>query len=156
MQNSLNSRDNTSEADGSFVISDQYVKRLVFENSNYFANKQSRQISPDISVNLETSNHRISQDTFESLISIKVTAVSDGKSIFSIDVEYGAIANVKEESTENHVLEHILCVHCPFIMFPYVRSIITNVSISGGYGALYLDPVDFMALYMEKKNSVVE
>jgi len=45
-------------------------------------------------------------------------------------------------------------VHCPFLMFPFVREIVSATTRSGGYPPLLIEPIDFASLFIEKKASV--
>ncbi len=38
-------------------------------------------------------------------------------------------------------------IECPRLIFPYLRRIVGDVTRDGGYPALNLDQVDFLALY---------
>jgi preprotein translocase subunit SecB len=40
-----------------------------------------------------------------------------------------------------------LLIECPRILFPFARRIISGVTLDGGFPALNLDMIDFMALY---------
>ena len=47
-------------------------------------------------------------------------------------------------------------VHCPFLMFPFIREIVANMTSSGGFPPLRLEPIDFASLYMSKKKEMAE
>jgi preprotein translocase subunit SecB len=38
----------------------------------------------------------------------------------------------------------------PRLLFPFARQIIADAVRGGGYPALYVDPIDFHALYMQR------
>jgi preprotein translocase subunit SecB len=38
----------------------------------------------------------------------------------------------------------------PRILFPFARQIVAESVRSGGYPPLYVDPIDFQALYMQR------
>ena len=40
--------------------------------------------------------------------------------------------------------------HCPNILFPYLREVISDIVIKGGFPQLVLAPVNFDALYMNQ------
>ena len=39
-------------------------------------------------------------------------------------------------------------------MFPFAREIVSNITRSGGYPPLLIEPIDFASLYIEKKKSI--
>ena len=42
-------------------------------------------------------------------------------------------------------------MHCPGMLFPYARRIVSDVVADGGYSPLMLSPIDFLGLYLKKK-----
>jgi preprotein translocase subunit SecB len=43
-------------------------------------------------------------------------------------------------------------VQCPALLFPYLRRIIGDLTVDGGYPPLYLDPIDFYYIFSQKKS----
>ena len=74
----------------------------------------------------------------------------DKSVVFDYILEYCALV-VTNPSLDAQSLEAVLMVHCPFLMFPFVRSIVADVTRTAGYPPLLIDPIDFAALYIEKK-----
>ena len=44
----------------------------------------------------------------------------------------------------------IVMIECPRLLFPFVRQIVANATRDGGFPPLYIDPIDFVALYQQK------
>ena len=68
--------------------------------------------------------------------------------LFKFELIYGGIfriANVPQEAVHPIVL-----IECPRLIFPFARQIIANATRDGGFPPLYLDPVDFAALYRQR------
>jgi preprotein translocase subunit SecB len=53
-------------------------------------------------------------------------------------------------------LEPFLLVNCPTLLFPFLRRIVADVTREGGYPPLWLDPVDFGALYMRRQQELAK
>jgi preprotein translocase subunit SecB len=51
------------------------------------------------------------------------------------------------------MIEQILLVYCPNLLFPFVRKIICDTTMAGGFPPLMLDPIDFAALYQKRKQA---
>ena len=49
------------------------------------------------------------------------------------------------------MLEQVLLIYCPNLLFPFLRRIIANISTDGGLAPLMLDPIDFADLYARRK-----
>ena len=51
------------------------------------------------------------------------------------------------------MLEQVLLIYCPNLLFPFIRRIITNLSTDAGLAPLMLDPIDFALLYNKRKQA---
>ena len=49
------------------------------------------------------------------------------------------------------MLEQVLLIYCPNLLFPFMRRIISNATADAGFAPLMLDPIDFAALYNRRK-----
>src|SRR5690606_6001263 len=50
------------------------------------------------------------------------------------------------------MIEPLLLVECPRLLFPFARNILADVTRDGGFPPVMLVPVDFAALYEQQKN----
>lgn len=140
---------NKEHSQGSVIINAQYIKDLSFENPNSpYSLIDSEQ--PSINVELDVKANHIHDSMFEVIISISVKSSSASKTIFVIDLAYGGLFTV-DENTDQSSKEIVLLVHCANILFPYVRRVVSDTTRDGGYPPLILAPVDFMGLYQEKQ-----
>jgi preprotein translocase subunit SecB len=48
-------------------------------------------------------------------------------------------------------LEPFLLIHCPALLFPFLRRIVADLTREGGFPPLLLDPVDFAGLYVKRQ-----
>ena len=74
----------------------------------------------------------------------------NGKKLFILELKYAAVVglNVPEE----HV-EPVLLVEIPRMIFPFARSIVTNTLVEGGLPPFMLNPIDFVAMYQNRKQA---
>ncbi|MDR2075120.1 MAG: protein-export chaperone SecB [Holosporales bacterium] len=133
-----------------FFINDQYIKDLSFENPNFLMKYQEDREQPQVSVNVETNVSKIQDTHYEVSMKVDVKSFVGDTNIFVLELVYGALVTV-DTQLSNDVLEPILLVHCPFLMFPFVRNVISEISQNGGYPPLLIEPIDFASLYIEKK-----
>jgi preprotein translocase subunit SecB len=142
-----------------FFIHDQYIKDLSYENPNFLLKYSDIKQQPEVAVNVETHVGKVNDVTYE--VTIKVVAKSNVSSdkakepstVFIVDLTYGALVAVSD-SLKNDILESILLVHVPFLMFPFVRENIATITRNGGYPPLLIEPIDFASLYLQKKNEI--
>ena len=66
-----------------------------------------------------------------------------------IEVKQAGIFQIRNVPTEE--LEPILAVTCPNILFPYLRESVSDLSVRGGFAPALLNPINFEAIYQQKK-----
>ena len=138
-----------------FFIHDQYVKDISFENPNYLTKYEAKDKQPEVAVNVETHVAKFDDEHYEVAMNINAKSELDGKSIFVLELTYAGLVSVAKD-LKTEVIEPILLVHCPFLMFPFAREIVATVTRAGGYPPLMLDPIDFASLYLAKKKEAEE
>jgi preprotein translocase subunit SecB len=86
------------------------------------------------------------------MLSVTVKSSLEEQVIFLLELKYaGLLSMLKELPTE--MKETVLLVHCPYLLFPFVRGIVADITRAGGYQPLLIEPVDFASLYLEKRKS---
>jgi preprotein translocase subunit SecB len=132
----------------SFNVLGQYIKDLSFENPKAPASLSiDDQGNINVSVNVDVQQLR--DEVFEVAVSVNVKAASKEETVFVLEATYAGVFDIKIENKDE--LEMVLLVHCPNMLFPYVRRIISDTTRDGGFTPLMLNPVDFTALYLRKK-----
>ena len=130
----------------SLVLNRQYVKDLSFENPKapfVFLNEEKKEI--DLSIDI--SANEIEQNVHEVVLSISAKAVKSKEIFFLADLKYACVCTVKTTSD----LKKLLFVHCPHIIFPYARKIISDAVLEGGFPNFFIAPIDFESLYHQNK-----
>ena len=138
-----------------FQINDQYVKDLSFENPNYLLKYSDEYKKPEVGVSIENNVAKIDDEHYEVTLNISAKSSVEDKTIFIVELAYSALVTVAK-NLEADVLEPILLVHCPFLMFPFIREVVAKVTSAGGFPPLLLDPIDFASLYVSKKKELSE
>jgi preprotein translocase subunit SecB len=54
----------------------------------------------------------------------------------------------------DEVLPGLLMIQTPTLLFPYARQILSDVTSNAGFPPLFLQPVDFAALYHNQQANV--
>ena len=65
-----------------------------------------------------------------------------------MELEYGGIFHV--EGVPDDQMHPFLLIECPRLLFPFIRRIISDVTRDGGFPALNIDTVDYLALYRQE------
>lgn len=124
----------------------QYIKDLSFENPQAPASLQMGKPALDVSVDVQA--RPIGVDQFEVILRIRGDAsLSAGASqkVFVIELVYGGVFMMRGIPPEG--IQPILLIECPRILFPFARQVVANITQSGGFPPLLLDPIDFAGLY---------
>jgi preprotein translocase subunit SecB len=131
-----------------FNVLAQYIKDLSFENPKAPASLSfDGQGNINVSVNVNVA--QLQENTFEVELAVNIAGGSENESVFLLEIKYaGAFTIIQDNKDE---LERVLLVHCPNVLFPYVRRLISDTTRDGGFTPLMLNPVDFMGLYLKKK-----
>ena len=127
----------------------QYIKDLSFEipgAPQIFLNNQEK---PNIGISVDIDAKKIANDAYEISLKIKAEAKIKEENLFICEVAYCGIFAL--QNIEDEMLEQILLVYCPNLLFPYLRRIVSNMVVDGGFPPLMLDPIDFAALYAKRK-----
>jgi preprotein translocase subunit SecB len=127
----------------------QYVKDLSFESPNVAKLLAGTSENPNLKLEINVSASKIGTDTYESAIDFKANATAKVGVIYDFEMIYAGL--FKLENMPQQALEPMLLVNCPMLLFPFLRRIVADLTREGGFPPLLLDPVDFGALYMRKK-----
>lgn len=139
----------------------QYTRDLSFEvpaGAEIFATLRNQ---PQIGVNIDVQANRLQDDQmiYEVVLTIKTEAKESpeteggapGRTVFIAELVYAAVVTLTNPPQE--LIEPILLVEVPRLIFPYVRNILSEVTRDGGFPPVVLQPIDFVALWQAKRNS---
>lgn len=130
-------------------ISNQYIKDLSFENPNAPMSLMKSEEAPSVELNLNIDVKRVNEsNVFQVALDIKATAKRNHEISFIVELVYEGIFQLVNIGEENY--HFILGVHCPGMLFPFARRIISDATQSGGFQPLMIDPIDFAALYQKR------
>ncbi|HUJ02260.1 MAG TPA: protein-export chaperone SecB [Rhizomicrobium sp.] len=124
----------------------QYVKDLSFENPG--AGMSDIKSRPQIDLGVDLQAGRVEGDRFEVELKLRVSAKADERAIFLLELIYCGVFMV--ENVPEEVLQQVLLVEGPHLLFPFARRVVADVIRDGGMPPLMIEPIDFNALYQAK------
>ena len=125
----------------------QYIRDLSFENPGAPSTMTSR---PNIELGVDLQARRMEGAVFEIELKIRVNAkMPDDKPVFLLELVYCGLLQITNVPDE--VLQQILLIEGPHLLFPYARRIISDAVRDGGMPPLMVEPIDFAGLYRSKQ-----
>ena len=137
-----------NQPEQSFGIQRLYLLDSSFESPNAPA-VFTQDWKPELNLDLSTQNSPLEDNLHQVELKVTATVKMDDKTVFIAEVKYAGIFLL--QAFEGDVQKQMLGSFCPNILYPYVRTIITNMVMEGGFPNLYLTPVNFDALYMQQQ-----
>jgi preprotein translocase subunit SecB len=129
-------------------ILSQYIKDLSFENINSLTEAGAIDGQPQIDVQVKVDVARSDKPNVYSISLLTEINAKLKKPLFILELNYTGEFLV--EGFPDDLINLILYVECPRLLFPFVRCIIANVATDGGFPPLYLSPLNFMEMYMQQ------
>ncbi|MCG6656727.1 protein-export chaperone SecB [Halomonas campisalis] len=153
--NSQAAADQQNKPQLQFSVQRIYVKDISFEAPNSPAVFQ-QPFKPKVSLDLNTSSQKVGEDLYEVVIKVtaQVTHSEEGTTSFLAEIEQAGLFRIS--GIEGAQLDHTLGAFCPNVLFPYARECADNLVNRGGFPPLMLAPVNFEAIYAQKKKREAE
>lgn len=137
------------------TIMSQYIKDLSFENITPMSQNKANSVQPSIDVQLHIDVKPGASSNMYSLSLItEIIAKQGEKNLFLLELTY--VGEFIVDGFPDKVMDLLLRIECPRLLFPFARSIIANAVSDGGFPPLYIEPVDFAALYQQQMQSKAE
>jgi preprotein translocase subunit SecB len=131
-----------------FNVDKIYVKDLSLEIPHAPKIYLERE-SPQVEIRIHTQAGTVDEGQFEVVVMATVTAKIGERVVFLIEVKQAGIFQIRNVPAED--MEPILAVTCPNILFPYLREVVSNLAVRGGFAPALLNPINFEAIYQQQK-----
>ena len=123
----------------------QYIKDLSFENP-MAPNLPSQKKSPTVNLDINTTYLNLKNDNHEINLKIKSTASIEKDAIFIMELQYAGLikATIKDDEDKKRLI-----ISGSYLLFPYARSIISNITMEGGFKPLVIQPIEFENMFQK-------
>jgi preprotein translocase subunit SecB len=128
-----------------------YVKDLSFESPSAPKSLQGPGQNPQLKVSVNVNAGPRGEENYEVALQLEVNASSDLGVIYNVELLYGGLFRLR--GVPEKLLQPVLFVDCPTILFPFVRRVLADAIRDGGFPPLILDPIDFARLYAQNFTS---
>ena len=126
----------------------QYTKDMSFENPNAPRSLTPQEKAPNISIQVNVNGRQLGDNDFEVELILEGSAGEGTDTLFKFELNYAGVfrlANIPQQD-----LHPVVMIECPRLLFPFARQIIADAVRQGGFPPLYIDPIDFAALYRQR------
>ncbi len=133
-----------------FTVEKIYIKDISFEvpgAPQVFLDATS----PEVGVQLGISHSLLSaeQGLYEVVLAATVTAKSANKAVFLAEAQQAGLFRMNGMPGPD--LLKVLEIACPGVLLPFIRQTVNSLIESGGFPQLLLSPINFEALYQQKR-----
>lgn len=135
-----------AEQEKQFAIQKLYIKDVSFETPNSPA-IFTQKWDPKVEFNLSSNAQAIQEHLYEVTLTVTVTVKLEDKTAYLVEVNQAGVFTLVGFTDQE--LGPMLGSFCPNILFPYVREVVSDLVIKGGFPPMLLAPVNFDALYMQ-------
>jgi preprotein translocase subunit SecB len=126
----------------------QYAKDFSFENPNAPRSLSPQQQGPQISIQVNVNAKKLAESDFEVDLSLEGDAKAQNDVLFKFELTYSGVFRVRNIPQDQ--MHPVIMIECPRLLFPFARQIVADAVRNGGFPPLYIDPIDFVALYRQK------
>jgi len=134
-------------------IESQYIKDLSFENPQGPNGQAAIAQNPEVSIEVNTNARPLGEQNgvgrFEVTLLMRGEAKLKDSSVFIIELTYGGVISLA--NVPNEAIGPVLLIEGARMLFPFARNIIAEVTRDGGFPPLFIQPIDFVALYRDQQ-----
>ena len=121
----------SSEATGpAFTVEKIYVKDVSFEVPGAPA-VFNEQVQPQLQMNLNQSVQRLNDNAYEVVLGITLTCNAGDKPMYLVEVKQAGVFGLA--GFDAQTLDVMLGTHCPNVLYPYARQLVSDLIQSGGF-----------------------
>lgn len=148
MSNNNVQENNNETPELKFTIMRLYMKDFSFEAPNV-PSIFKQQWRPELNLDVHTTHNTLEKDVYEVVLALTCTVKNENQTAFLVEIKQAGIFSIQGAADQQ--LDHILGSFCPNILFPYAREAISSEVGRASFPQLVLAPINFDALYMQKK-----
>jgi preprotein translocase subunit SecB len=123
------------------IVNAQYIKDLSFENPRAPHSLTQPSGQPAVDINVDVKAQSLGTENYEVVLTIKAGARVQSGTLFLVELSYGAVITVRNVPQE--LLNAVVLVETPRLMFPFARNIVAETTRDGGFPPLMINPIDF-------------
>lgn len=149
-----NAGQDQADAGPALVVMHQFLKDFSFENPLGHETPTALKEAPTGMIRVDVRVKPLTPPDIEVVLFMSVDAKIGDKSVYLVESEYAGLFRLGRVPQE-HVLPLVM-IEAPRLLFPFARQVIANAVAAGGFPPLLINPVDFVAMYREKREEMLK
>tara|TARA_Y100001934_G_scaffold154524_1_gene185153 strand:- start:734 stop:1180 length:447 start_codon:yes stop_codon:yes gene_type:complete len=141
----------TNKKNEQLTVNVQYIKDLSFESPNSPEVLSRKDDTPSINVNVNVYAKPLKGNIYDVSLSINGKAERKDFKVFEIELIYAGVFTLPNIKLNDEEIKRKILIEAPQLLFPFARSIVSNVTRDGGFMPLIIQPMDFELLYKSRK-----
>jgi preprotein translocase subunit SecB len=126
----------------------QYSKDLSFENPNAPRSLGPQEKSPNINIQVNVNARQMAETDYEITLALEGSAGNAPDTLFKFELQYCGVFRL--QNIPQNDIPPVLLIECPRLLFPFARQIVADAVRNGGFPPLFIDPIDFHQLYLQR------
>jgi preprotein translocase subunit SecB len=150
----LEGQPNQGQPVGPLLMNLQYTKDLSFEvpGAPEIFTTLREQPRIDLALDVQARPLQEGANVYEVSLQIRADAQAQingaSQTAFIAELVYCGIFTL---NVQPDMVEPLLLVECPRLLFPFARNILADVTRDGGFPPVLLSPIDFVALWQSRR-----
>ena len=132
------------------TVNVQYIKDLSFESPNSPDALSNKIDTPSINVNINVYAKPLKERAYEVSLSINGKAEKKDFKVFEVELIYAGVFTLPSIKLNDEEIKRKILIEAPQLLFPFARSIVSNITKDGGFLPLIIQPMDFELLYQSR------
>jgi len=102
----------------------------------------------EMATEMHINSQLLGKEIWEITLTISLTAKAAQSTVYTANVQQACI--VKTNCIDEKQLSHLLNVHIPGILYPYIRKVIADAVFNAGFPPAFMPYVDFASMYQQR------
>jgi preprotein translocase subunit SecB len=131
----------------------QFLKDMSFESPNMPGLLEQVGRVPQGLIKVEVNARKLPEQErqYEVVLVLRAEARHEDKVAYIVELQYAGIFQVGQIGSR--MMEPLLLIEAPRLLFPFAREIIANTIQQAGFRAMLIHPIDFAMHYREQKSA---
>ena len=139
-----------SDTNPVFQIQRIYLKDLSLEQPNSPQILLEQQ-QPQVDINLTLSAENVTDGIYEVCVTATVNTKVGDKTLFLVEAKQAGIFEIRNVPQDQ--MQAIMGIACPQIVYPYLRSNVSDVVTRAGFPPVHLAEINFQAMYEQQQQA---